>query len=117
MHTSALQLCCFINLSYAVAMLPLGLHQRLVEQLGAHAAKWKEIGTYLGFRQTELTLIQNSPMHLMGAPGSWLSAMLEAWLQWKPGDSRRSSESASLESLKKAVSKAGLGRTAAELHY
>ena len=50
----------------------------------------------------------------MTAPGSWLSAMLEAWLEWKPGDSRGT---VSLESLKKAVDKAGLGRTAAELHY
>ena len=75
----------------------------LVEQLWPHAAKWREIGTYLGFRQTELNLIQTSPMHLMGAPGSWLSAMLEAWLEWRPGDNRGSSESASLESLNRAV--------------
>ena len=92
-------------------------HPSLIEQLGPHAANWKEIGTYLGFSQPELTLIQSSPVHFMGAPGSWLSAMLEAWLEWKPGDKRGSSESASLESLKEAVSKARLGKTAAELHY
>ena len=89
-------------------------HQSLIEQLGPHADKWKMIGTYLGFHQKELRLIESSPIHLMTAPGSWLSAMLEAWLEWKPGDSRGT---VSLESLKNAVDKAGLGRTAAELHY
>ena len=49
----------------------------------------------------------------MDAPGSWFSAMLEAWLEWKPGDSRGS---VSLKSLKNAVDKAGLGKTATELH-
>ena len=90
-------------------------HERLIEQLGTYAPKWKEIGTYLGFHQPELRLIQESPIHFMGAPGTWLSAMLEAWLQWEPGDTRGSKERASLESLKKAVDKAGLGRTAAGL--
>ena len=92
-------------------------HQSLIEQLGIHAPKWKEIGTYLGFHQPELRLIETSPALLMGAPGTWFSAMLEAWLQWEPGDKRGSKERASLESLKTAVDKAGLGRTAAELHY
>jgi hypothetical protein len=72
---------------------------------------------YLGFLPRELRLIETSPAHFMGAPGSWFSAMLEAWLEWKPGDARGSTERASLESLKKAVDKAGLGVTASELHY
>ena len=92
-------------------------HERLIEQLGIHAQEWNEIGTYLGFHQPELRLIENSPDHLTGAPVTWLSAMLEAWLQWEPGDKRGSKERASLESLKKAVDKAGLEKTAAELHY
>ena len=92
-------------------------HQSLFEQLGPHAAKWREIGTYLGFRQPELNLIQSSPANFMGAPGSWLSAMLTEWLEWKPGDQRGSKEYASLESVKIAVDKAGLGKTAADLHY
>ena len=92
-------------------------HKRLIEQLGIHAPKWKEIGTYLGFHQPELRLIQESPAHFMGAPRTWFSAMLEEWLEWKPGDERGSKERASLKSLKKAVDKAGLGKTAAELHY
>ena len=92
-------------------------HQSLFEQLKSHAAKWREIGTYLGFHQPELNLIQSGPANFMGAPGSWLSAMLTEWLEWKPGDQRGSKEYASLKSLKTAVDKAGLGRTATDLHY
>ena len=66
----------------------------------------------MGFRQPELSEIQARPALFMDAPGSWLRAMLEDWLEWKPGDERGS---ATLENLKSAVSKAGLGRTAAEL--
>ena len=88
-------------------------HQSLFEQLRPHAAKWNEIGTFLGFHQNELRVIEGRPKNFMGAPVSCLSEMLDAWLEWEPGDNRGS---VSLESLKKAVKKAGLGRTAAELH-
>ena len=89
----------------------------MIDQLGIHAPKWKEIGTYLGFHQPELRLIQENPALFMGAPRTWLSAMLKEWLGWKPGDERGSKERASLESLKKAVEMAGLGIIAAKLHY
>ena len=92
-------------------------HQSLYEQLKPYAAKWREIGTHLGFHQPELDSIHAKPALFMGAPDSWLSAMLTDWLQWKPGDSRGSTEHASLEKLKSAVDKAGLGKTAAELRY
>ena len=88
-------------------------HKHLYSQLESHAAKWKEIGTYLGFSQFELDIIQNSPVHFMKAPKSWLSAMLKDWLQWKTGDQRGSP---TLENLKTAVDKVGLGRAAEELH-
>ena len=101
--------------NYAATQPQVLSHQGLYEQLKPHAAKWREIGTHLGFHQTELSSIQAKPALFMEAPGSWLSAMLTEWLQWKPGDNRGSMEYASLEKLKSAVDKAGLGRTAAEL--
>ena len=91
-------------------------HQCLYDQLKVHSSKWKEIGTYLGFRQSELNNIQARPALFMEAPTSMLSAMLTEWFEWCPGDTQGSTHYATLERLKSAVSKAGLGRTATELH-
>ena len=88
---------------------------RILSQLNEHASKWREIGTYLGFRQGELNLIESKPLLLQGAPGSWLRELLAKWVQWAPGDARGSTEYASLSALKRAVDGAGLGRTASEL--
>ena len=77
--------------------------------------KWREIGTHLGFTQAELGKIQNMPALVMGAPDSWLNEMVTEWLQWKPGDQRESTEYPTLDRLKLAVDKAGLGRAAGEL--
>ena len=41
-----------------------------------------------------------------------LGAMLSAWMQWAPGDSRGSTEYATLGALRRAVSSAGMGITA-----
>ena len=84
-------------------------------KLNEHASKWREIGTYLGFRPGELDVIQSKPLLLTGAPGSWLSQLLSDWFQWAPGDGRGSTAYATLSALKTAVDRAGLGRTAAEL--
>ena len=51
----------------------------------------------------------------MGAPQSWLSAMLAEWLEWAPGDKRGSDQYATLKALKEAVSKTTLGTTAESL--
>ena len=91
-------------------------HADLYEALFNHASDWVNIGTFLGFQQGEIKNIQGSPMHLSGAPGSWLGAMLSAWYQWVPGDGRGSKEYATLGALKRALRKAGLGVTAEELH-
>ena len=77
--------------------------QPLVQQLRYHEAKWREIGTHLGFRQGELDVIQANPLLLSGAPKSWFSAMLIEWLQWAPRDSRGSTNFATLEDLKEAL--------------
>lgn len=88
---------------------------QILTKLNEHASKWREIGTFLGFRPGELNLIESKPLLLTGAPGSWLRELLAEWLQWAPGDVRGSAEYARLSSLKRAVDKAGLGRTASEL--
>ena len=90
-------------------------HALLLTQLKEHAAQWRDIGTHLGFSHGELSNIQATPLHLNGAPKSWLSAMLSEWLEWAPGDERGSKNYATLSGLKSAVREAGLGRTAEEL--
>ena len=89
--------------------------QKILGKLNEHASKWREIGTYLGFRPGELDVIQSKPLLLTGAPGSWLSQFLSDWFQWAPGDGRGSTAYATLSALKTAVDRAGLGRTASEL--
>ena len=90
-------------------------HASLLAQLTDHAAKWRDIGTHLGFRQGELHNIESKPSLQHGAPKSWLNAMLEEWLQWAPGDQRGSNQVPTLGGLKYAMRMAGLGATAAEL--
>ena len=90
-------------------------HAELFSQLKVHAAKWRDIGTHLGFLQGEMDNIQSSPMNLTGAPQSYLSAMLALWLEWAPGDARGSAHYTTLEALKSAVSEASLGSTADSL--
>ena len=41
--------------------------------------------------------------------------MLSSWLQWAPGDARGSTDYATMEALRRAVNRAGLGVTAQEL--
>jgi hypothetical protein len=84
----------------------------LLQQLKNHAAKWREIGIYLGFLPGELDNIGARPNLSPGAPGSWFGAMLESWIQWAPGDGRGSTSFATLEDLKDALSEAGLGASA-----
>ena len=91
-------------------------HPKLYEQLKLHAAQWREIGTHLGFRQGELDTIESTPRHHHGGPKSCLSAMLSEWLEWAPGDGRGTVRRATLNQLKDAVSKSGLGTTAQNLN-
>ena len=91
-------------------------HLQLYEQLETHAAKWRKIGTHLGFSQGDLDNIASNPQNLLaGAPESYLSAMLSKWLQWAPGDGRGSKQYATLSALKSAASLARLGTTGQEL--
>ncbi len=90
-------------------------HSRLLEKLSTHSAKWKETGSYLGFLPSELDNIQARPLLPATAPKNFLHELLAEWLQWTPGDNRRSSDFATVESLREALNKAGLGETACSI--
>ena len=61
------------------------------EKLAPHAAKWRDVGKGLGFKEEEMDSIQSNPMLMMQSPPkSWLKEMLSQWLQWAPGDGRGS---------------------------
>ena len=83
----------------------------LVEQLDPHAAKWRTIGTNLGFRAGELDNIQSK----QDVPVNYLTELLTQWYQWYKGDSWGTKNEPTLKALKNAVSRAGLGRVAAGL--
>ena len=87
-------------------------HAPLLRQLQIHAARWKDIGTYLGFRQGELDNIQLNAQASANQTTRCLSEMLNKWLQWAPGDTRGSTNFAILECLRNALRQAGLGATA-----
>ena len=91
-------------------------HAVLLKQLTKHAANWRLIGTSLGFTPGELDNIHTNAFLLSNSPISWLSRMLADWLQWAPCDSRGSTDYATLESLKSALSEARLGATASTLN-
>ena len=87
----------------------------LMEQLGPHAAKWRTIGTNLGFRTEELDAIQSQQNLAAEAPTSYLEKLLSQWAEWAKGDIRGTKSDPILKDLKNAVSRAGLGRLAAGL--
>ena len=84
----------------------------MYEKLTEYSAKWREIGTHLGLRPTELDKIHARPLLLSDAPNSWLNTMLAEWLQWAPGDRRGSTNCATLEGLRDALNKAELSEAA-----
>ena len=90
-------------------------HSILFEQLQKHSARWRDIGVHLGFLASELDNIQARPFLISSAPQSWPSTMLSEWLRWAPGDSRGSTNFASLEDLKHALSESGLAGVAHDL--
>ena len=85
----------------------------LFRRLKKHASKWKEIGMHLGFLPGELDNIEARPTLIRGAPVSCLGA---AWMQWAPGDSRGSTEFATLDDLKASLRDADLGAAAYDLN-
>ena len=122
---------CIISNSFTFSLLFLPVHTSVAcptrlnerdhfhiifEQLCPHSARWWDIGIGLRFIPSELRAVQASLTNLSGAPSSYMCAMLSNWLQWAPYDARGSTGYATLESLKRAVDKAGLGADAQRLH-
>ena len=82
-------------------------------KLESYAARWRDIGTALGFSEGEMNNIQTNPMLLtQSAPKSFLREMLTQWLEWAPGDGRGSEGFASSDSLHAALLKANFGQLA-----
>ena len=90
-------------------------HTALLDQLENQAARWRDIGAKLNFRQGELDNIQAYPVSTLDAPKSYLSRLLSQWLEWAPGDGRGSEGFATLERLKDALRQTNLGATAHDL--
>ena len=84
--------------------------------LTQHASKWRAIGTGLRFTQYELDNIENMPSLFFTAPTSMLHRMLSNWLQWAPGDSRGSTNYATVDALIIALVRAGLAAAADDLN-
>lgn len=84
----------------------------LHQQLSQHATKWYEIGLELGFTHKELNVIQNAALFV----DDGLGEMLSQWLEWFPGDGRKTTSVATLEELKHALRRVGLGLTAETLY-
>ena len=110
-----------INNEYSSLYLMLGQnttrpdHGYIYKKLQPHASKWRDIAIGLGFTPAELDNIAANPSRVTTAPRSYLSAMLSDWLEWAPGDARGSTKYATIEDLRSAVDRAGLGLTAREL--
>ena len=92
-----------------------GDHCKIYGQLACHAVRWQDIGTSLGFRDTELQLIQHQPMLFIEGPKGCLRRMLSQWLQWGTGDGRGSSDYANTVDLHQALLSINLAPTAQEL--
>ena len=90
----------------------------LLKQLNPYANKWKDIALRLGFQEKELNSIQEKYNMLSGDYDDdiWLNAMLAEWLKWIPGDSRGSTNPASLEALKLVLTEIGLSMPALYLN-
>ena len=78
--------------------------------------KWKEIGTFLGFSRDEIHNIEANPLLFSNRFYSYLQAMLSEWIQFAPGDSRGSTNFATLEHLQAATNYAGLAIVADRLN-
>ena len=88
-------------------------HHSICTKLELHAAKWREIGGALGFKEGELDNIQSNPLLLVQSlPQSWLKQMITQLLQWAPGDGRGSTSVARKEFLHAALLKINLGKLA-----
>ena len=56
----------------------------LLELAGTAANKWKEFGLALGFTNSELDEIKNTPTLMAGGPEAYFRELLSRWLDWAP---------------------------------
>ena len=80
----------------------------ITEQLNPYRAKWEAIAQALGFKVYEIDSIKVDPIIMLRGPQACLNSVISQWLNWANGDPRGSTDSATLEALKKAVRKLGL---------
>ena len=91
-------------------------HNVIYSKLTDYADRWQDLGTELGFKNTELVTIQANPMLLLQSPPkSYLRQMLSQWLQWAPGDARGSPDFANSLMLYNALLKINLASFAYDL--
>ena len=88
----------------------------IYSKLADYADKWQDLGTELGFKNTELATIQANPaLFIQTPPKSYLRQMLSQWLQWGPRDARGSPDFANSLMLHKALLKINLASVAYDL--
>ena len=115
MHTILICVCDFSSCDSIATTSSQQDFSRAQTILQDYAHKWERIAQGLGFKANEISIIRAKPALYADAPRSYLDAMLEEWQQWAPGDARGSTCYATLDALRAAVDKAGLGLTAQEL--
>ena len=54
----------------------------LLEEMHQHSYTWREIGTALNFKQSELNNISARLSLIATAPSSFLGALMNQWVQW-----------------------------------
>ena len=56
----------------------------LIDILKAAAPKWREIGGTLGILDSDLNIIQHTPLLTVEGPSGYFREMLSQWLKWAP---------------------------------
>ena len=85
----------------------------LTSIMKAAAAEWKTIGDALGFLDSDLTLIQRSPMLIPEGPIGYFREMLSQWLKWAPPNHSWPT----LEALENALKSSGQESLALQLRH
>ena len=78
-------------------------YHKIFSFLSRYSNQWWDIGLALGFSRDELANIQSNPLLLLRGSSGYLGDMLGKWLQWAPGDGRRSEGFATFEDLHAAL--------------
>ena len=82
----------------------------LCNQLRPQASRWEDIAKGLGFLPGEIANIKADGSRLMSAPGSYMDAVLDTWMNWGPRDERGTTDVATLEQLQRVLNSLNLSR-------